>query len=134
MRNVKRVEGYNLPERDSHVCSSDGACRHRYALKPWLPFGPLEALVLVKECAPTETHHRSDEPGLAQAWTRALQSGRVTLDAADWLARDLLGLHPCEVWGEVWWRLPMEPELRPFAGESVDAFAVRVAEWERVVA
>lgn len=37
-------------------------------------------------------------------WYRAKAAGRVTEDAADRMAVDL-GLHPAEIWGELWWEL-----------------------------
>lgn len=134
-RDVRRVEGFNDPERESpHLCASDGACRHRWALKPWLPFAPLEALVLAKDCAPTSAKHKEETPGVAKAWGRGVQFGRLTIDAADELAHALLGLHPCEVWGEAYWRMPVVVEPKPDPGESLDAFAARVREWEKAVA
>lgn len=67
---------------------------------PVLPAAPLIALVEAAEAAPTMT---AQQGALSRAWHRAVASGAVTRPSGDKLAMELLGKHPCEVWGADWW-------------------------------
>lgn len=61
------------------------------------PLAPLLDLVTGSQL------HRADRFGLhPRQWLRFVHHGTLTVDQADRLATRI-GLHPCEVWGDLWW-------------------------------
>lgn len=53
-----------------------------------------------------------------RSYNRAKASGEVSASVADALSFELLGLHPCEVWGESWYRLTAAESRAMEAGDG----------------
>lgn len=82
-----------------------------------LPFEPLLTRVGVSSTASSTTSSPGpflDRIGVTRSsWTRWRASG-IPWYWAD-RAAAAYGLHPCEVWGEAWWDLPLPAQCRTWA-------------------
>lgn len=66
--------------------------------QPSVAAAPLVAAVGARRLA---LRYRSSSA--ARAFYRAKREGRLTVEAADKIAHELLGEHPAAIWGDAWW-------------------------------
>jgi hypothetical protein len=78
----------------------------------WLPSEPLVRLVQARggfaACGLQRPHRDAIKrlrlvECLGRAYRRARTRGHLTVYAADLMSIRVLGLHPCQVWGALWW-------------------------------
>ncbi len=90
------------------------AMRRRGELPPkpdTLPAAPLLKLISTRGGIAELSTRRGDQVHgtnrrrAEKSYARILDAGCVTLDAADRMCVELLGMHPAEVYGEQWWEL-----------------------------
>lgn len=88
------VDGCNVGASREGFCGSHAPDR---PLREVLPMAPLVALV---EGRGGLTRFVDTASSTARNYYQAKKLGTVTPFRADRLAHEVLGLHPCEVWGE----------------------------------
>lgn len=83
----------------------------------WLPVEPIVRVVEERggfaAVVPGGVATASDAGAIRRSYLRAKQAGTITDALADRLCVELLGLHPCEVYGEQWWQLDAPDSSEP---------------------